>query len=172
MNPEQITAWLSDEALLLLVCSIWYMVYNISACAANLLVVKFTTFRSSELLFSPFYVIVLMHEKRLIFHAFHVRMLSFMFLRCLRIVWILNGEGLDVVLHNNQQIIQAISGEWPAQQEYYQWNWPSMLILEFASSVPKGCKSGFVTYWHHVVQQAELQLVVKYCFWLVMFYPI
>ena len=40
----------------------------------------------------------------------------------------------------------------------------------FASSGPKGCKSGFVTYWHHVVQQAKLQQVDKYCFWLVMFY--
>ena len=33
-------------------------------------------------------------------------------------------------------------------------------------------RSGFVTYRHHVMQQAKLQLVVKYCFWLVMFYPI
>ena len=47
-----------------------------------------------------------------------------------------------------------------------------VIPYEFASSVPKGCKSGFVTYRHHVVQQAELQLVVKYYFWLVMFYPI
>ena len=42
---------------------------------------------------------------------------------------------------------------------------------QFASSVLKGCKSGFVTYWHHVVQQAKLQLIVKYYFWLAMFYP-
>ena len=35
------------------------------------------------------------------------------------------------------------------------------------ASGPKRCKSGFVTYRHHVVQQAKLQLVVKYCFWLV-----
>ena len=45
-------------------------------------------------------------------------------------------------------------------------------MVQFASSVPKGCKSGFVTYRHHVVQQAKLQLVVTYCFWLVPFYPI
>ena len=44
--------------------------------------------------------------------------------------------------------------------------WP----MPFASSVPKGCKSGFVTYRYHVVQQAMLQQVVKYCYWLVMFY--
>ena len=45
-------------------------------------------------------------------------------------------------------------------------------LREVASSVPKGCKSGFVTYRHHVMQQAKLQLVVKYCFWLVTFYPL
>ena len=41
----------------------------------------------------------------------------------------------------------------------------------FASLVPKGCKSGFVTYPLHIVYQAELLLIVKYCFWLI-FYPI
>ena len=45
-------------------------------------------------------------------------------------------------------------------------------LRDVASSVPKGSKCGFVTYRHHVMQQAKLQLVVKYCFWLVMFYPI
>ena len=50
--------------------------------------------------------------------------------------------------------------------------WRPPFWKNIASSVPKGCKSGFVTYRHHVVQQAKLQLVVKYCFWLVMFYPI
>ena len=43
---------------------------------------------------------------------------------------------------------------------------------QIASSVLKGCKSGFVTYRNHVVKQAKLQLVVKCCFWLVMSYPI
>ena len=41
-----------------------------------------------------------------------------------------------------------------------------------ASSIPKGCKSGFMTYWYHAVQPAKLQLVVKYGFWLSMFYLI